>query len=101
MNVFYIHYTGFFLTYEFFPGTTLPYILSTESSFYYLMLERYYSSFGTPFGKHSTSFNADVMEHIDYYLLAESPVPINYLFYINHKDTEYSTNMFHYEYLLE
>ena len=104
MNEFYIHYTGFFLTYVTIPSETLPYLLSTESSFYYPMLQRYYKryyiTFCTPFSKHNHSFNAALIEHFDYYLQAKSPVSINSLLRIKYRSSEYLTNMINYNYLL-
>lgn len=87
MARFYIHHTGFFLTAELIPNRTHPYLLSTEASFCYRMLDRYYASFGAPFSKPNPCFLSHLMEHSAYYSLAELPVHINYLFYIKNKET--------------
>ena len=76
----YIHYTGYIITEITFPYGKFPYHISTESSFYYEMLNPYYASIREPFNNQKQFFNAHLMNHVDYYLPIKLSVPVRYLF---------------------
>lgn len=97
---FYIHHTGYLLTKEDTSVGTLPYLLSTESSFSHPMVNKYFTFLAKPTTWCSSYYTQHLMENYIYYLHKKSPVPINSLLYIKWKDTEYSINITKYKYLL-
>lgn len=98
----YLHFTGYLLNIRTHHNGSFPYALSTESVFFYELLDNFYWVSPTiPVVYNNTRTNIHLMKHFSYFTEEMLPIPFGSIFRIDNKSSvEYDLVYYSYDRLL-